>query len=231
MSPMSSSAKRAQHQTEAALLALESHAATVLRAAAQVAIRDPIKASQAAAISLAPAVYLVRRAARAGGRERLNAEVAAQGVHLPDVRTESSQDADRLAAARAAQGYATGVLLFAHEAQERGEGANYHIDANKIDTIAAAETASAFNDERWRIERAVANDTRAARILPLLIKMWSADLESRTTCKVCRAMDGQTRAWGMAFAANREPGRVHPRCRCLGRYMVVPVGYSMKEAA
>lgn len=215
----------AERETAHSLLAVETLARRVLLAAAAPPAADPVRAAQIVRERLVPAIYRVRRAARAKGAERLHAEMRAQGVALPEVQVAASHDADLALAMQTATHYADALAKDATAADQR----RVRVLTPRIDTIAAADSASAFNDERTQVEKAVAKDPRAVRILPIAIKSWSARLESKTTCRVCRDMHGQVRSWGFDFESDREPGKVHPRCRCFSRYLLAPVGW--KEAA
>ena len=87
--------------------------------------------------------------------------------------------------------------------------------------IAATETASAFNDERTRIEKHLADENKETSWWPFLVKVWDATLDKRT-CPVCAKLHGTRRGWGSDFPGGKEPGKVHPNDRCLSLFFAIP---------
>ncbi len=103
-------------------------------------------------------------------------------------------------------------------------------DAARLESIAATEVSSAFNDERTRIEVAVADMGRDEEWLPFFVKVWDATLDGRT-CKVCDRLHGTKRGWGQNFAGGREPGRVHRFCRCVAQFHAIPIDIPTRTRA
>ena len=88
--------------------------------------------------------------------------------------------------------------------------------AARVDTIAVTETAATFAEAH--LDAAL-----AANIPPVpglvVARRWDAELDS-ATCERCRRMDGRVIPIGQRW--HPEPGRVHPRCRCIARVVRVP---------
>ncbi len=74
----------------------------------------------------------------------------------------------------------------------------------RLDSIAATESATAFNNETKR------QAEKHARVYPFLLLYWDATLDQRA-CPRCVSFDGQVKHWGFAFKVTPA---VHPQCRC-----------------
>ena len=207
------------------MLAVEALALQTLKAAAKHAPGDPVTVAGDVATRLAPAVLMVRKASRRKGAERFAVELQTAGADVAIPQLRAPDDADRLAAERAARGYSDALLKQAqtwmreHDAAQRNP--ILQAEVSRLEMIAASEVASAFNEERARLEYAIAEEQRGNWVVPV-VKIWSAEMESATTCAVCRRLNGETRLWGIDFSQHREPGKVHPRCRCYTRYIAAP---------
>lgn len=77
--------------------------------------------------------------------------------------------------------------------------------AARVDTIAATETAVAFNHG----QRAAHRLADAGEML----QRWNATLDKRT-CGQCSALDGVEVPLTSSFPGGSMPGLVHARCRC-----------------
>jgi hypothetical protein len=218
---------KAHKDTAQTLLHVERVGLAVLKGAvAQVGPGDPIVTARRSHDVVAATVLDIRRAARAQGAIRFAAEVAAAGMSLPIPNLDPPTDADRLAAERAARGYSDAILKQAQEWMTEHDAAQadpvLQAEAAKLETIAATETSSAFSDERTRVEKFLAEENKETSWWPFLVKVWDATLDKRT-CPVCRKMHHEKRGWGTDWPSGKEPGKVHPNCRCLVNYHAIPI--------
>ena len=244
---------KAHTETARTLLHVEAVGLHVLKGAvAQVGPGDPVAVARKSHDIVAATVLDIRAAARTQGAVRFGAEIAAAGasIPLPDLRPPT--DLDRLAAERAARGYSDALIKEAQEwfAEHDAAQANpvLRADAAYLESIAATETSAAFNDERTRIEKALAAENEDSSWWPLLVKEWSADLEAAHRakargkktksgravsgpCDVCRGLHGTKIAWGSDWPGGHEPGKIHRHCRCLTRYYAIPFEVTRKKAA
>ena len=244
---------KAHTETARTLLHVETVGLHVLKGAvAQVGPGDPVAVARRSHDIVAATVLKIRDAARTQGAVRFGAEIAAAGasIPLPDLRPPT--DLDRLAAERAARGYSDALIKEAQEwfAEHDAAQANpvLRADAAYLESIAATETSAAFNDERTRIEKALAAENEDSSWWPLLVKEWSADLEAAHRakargkktksgravsgpCDVCRGLHGTKIAWGSDWPGGHEPGKIHRHCRCLTRYYAIPFEVTRRKAA
>lgn len=195
--------------TASALLTTEARSLALLRQAVSLYSKP-----RQAASMLVSAVAQSRAAARREGARTMALEVKRSLPTVPDLR-----DLDRKYAERAVAGYLK-ALDGADEKREAGESVHVPgIVASKLELIAATEVASAFSEERERIEVEFVRENPA--LAPVLLKLWNAKLDG--ACPVCRGLHRTARPWGMSFGT-KEPGRAHPRCRCFASYMPIPIG-------
>lgn len=92
----------------------------------------------------------------------------------------------------------------------------------RVRRIATTENAQAYADARDEATDAVARERNGATWIPGLLKRWDSTLDKRV-CAVCRALDSTLRPWGMTFPKKREPGHVHPGCRCDSHTVFIPL--------
>jgi hypothetical protein len=83
----------------------------------------------------------------------------------------------------------------------------------RLHTIAATESATAFNDETSRLAE------KHARVYPFLLLYWDATLDRRA-CPRCVSLEGQVKHWGFAFKVTPA---VHPQCRCRLGVLFLPL--------
>jgi hypothetical protein len=86
-----------------------------------------------------------------------------------------------------------------------------------VETVAITAGATAFAEERRRIERRTVQEHRGTNWLPGLLKLWDSTLDVHT-CLVCERTNGQLRPWGIDFkdrGSEIVPAKVHRRCRCV----------------
>lgn len=221
-----------RRKTEAALLALELRSRRrlrlVLRGTALHHARyvdsaaDAGRAMHAAAFDLRLAVEreVLRSRAEAevagAARARAEAEVlralesmprsAYRGAAPGLIKAESR--AQRVAA-NTADAFVQKVAARAEELAVRGRAVI--LDAaeaikHRVDTIAATESAEAFNAARARTFLTAGLD-------PDVLLEWSAVLD-RMTCALCASLHGELAPIGASFRGY-HPGAVHPRCRCI----------------
>ena len=86
---------------------------------------------------------------------------------------------------------------------------------SRLQMTVITENARAFNEER----------VRQSRSLPLsrdlmTFKYWNAKLDKRT-CSVCSSADGELVRADEPFSEG-TPGLVHPRCRCIAHFILLP---------
>jgi hypothetical protein len=244
---------KAHTETARTLLHVEAVGLHVLKGAvAQVGPGDPIAVARKSHDIVAATVLDIRAAARTQGAVRFGAEIAAAGASIPLPDLKPPTDLDRLAAERAARGYSDALIKEAQEwfAEHDAAQANpvLRADAAYLESIAATETSAAFNDERTRIEKALAAENEDSSWWPLLVKEWSADLEAAHRakargkktksgravsgpCDVCRGLHGTKIAWGSDWPGGHEPGKIHRHCRCLTRYYAIPFEVTRRKAA
>jgi len=225
--------------THAALLDIETKAHAALKATASQphSFDDPIVASREIGARVMPVVLSARVAARRVGRQRMQAEVNAtsNGVHVPLAHYDSraTMDADRLHAERASRTYSDAILREAQgiiEASKRAQASSLVSATDRaLDEIARNEVASAFSDERRRLERAAKREYDGTNWFPAMLKMYDATLDRRT-CPRCAKLDGKLRPWGIDFAGHAEPP-LHARCRCVVVYIASPLFMGRSEAA
>lgn len=79
---------------------------------------------------------------------------------------------------------------------------------------AATENSKAFADARSEAMSSAAVQHRRARWFIGLVKRWDGRLDA-LICNVCGDLHGTLEAWGRPFPDGREPGHVHPNCRCV----------------
>lgn len=235
MTPTASPAVRRAHlETARTLLAVEALALQVLRGSLPPTAGDPIALAYSTTAALVPVLLTIRQAARNKGAERFAAELEAGGarVALPELPPAALDD--RLAAERAARFYSDTLLRQAQEWMAEHDAAQANpllvADAARLESIAATEVSNAFNDERTRIEVAVADMGRDEEWFPFFVKVWDSTLDGRT-CKVCDRLHGTKRGWGQNFAGGREPGRVHRNCRCVCSYHAIPIEITPRKRA
>lgn len=143
----------------------------------------------------------MRQSAREAGLERLQRELRTIVASAP-----AGRGYDIARSRMVAEGYRQ--ALFA-QAERVGslEMAALATDA-RVATIAATETAQAFNAERQVAARQLATDEGVR-----LWQVWDAVLDKRT-CSRCSALHGSAVPVGESFHAG-QPGALHPRCRCI----------------
>lgn len=101
--------------------------------------------------------------------------------------------------------------------EQTTEGLDY-----RVRRIATTENAQAYADARDEATDAAAKKHNDATWIPGLLKRWDSTLDKRV-CAVCRALDSTLRPWGMSFPKKREPGHVHPGCRCDSHTVFIPL--------
>lgn len=92
----------------------------------------------------------------------------------------------------------------------------------RVRRIATTDTAQAYADARDEAGHAAARRHADAVWLPAILKRWDATLDRRV-CPRCRALDGTLRPIGVDFAGGRDPGHVHPGCRCDSHLVFIPL--------
>lgn len=97
------------------------------------------------------------------------------------------------------------------------EGQDY-----RVRRIATTDTAQAYADARDEATDAAARRHPDATWLPAVLKRWDATLDRRA-CARCRALDGSLRVIGLDFRGGRDPGHVHPGCRCDSHLVFIPL--------
>ena len=159
--------------------------------------------------ALERAILEAREAARAAARASLP-----QGARTPHEPWHPGPlEADRAAAHTAATSYAGawGAAVIGVVLESRHEGDDRPPSPPLLDgrlaTTAATEVSRAFNDERERAARELAETPEGESY----VKVWSAMLDRRT-CRHCRECDGEVRELAERFS-HRIPA--HPNCRCI----------------
>ena len=251
--PASPAVRKAHTETARTLLHVEAVGLHVLKGAvAQVGPGDPIAVARKSHDIVAATVLDIRAAARTQGAVRFGAEIAAAGASIPLPDLKPPTDLDRLAAERAARGYSDALIKEAQEWFAEHDKAQadpvLRADAAYLESIAATETSAAFNDERTRIEKALAAENEDSSWWPFLTKTWCCDLETAHRarrlgkktrsgravsgpCPTCRALDKKTLGWGTDWPGGVEPGDVHPNCRCFVRFAAIPFEVVRKKRA
>lgn len=224
--------------THAALLDIEAkaHAALKATAAQPHSFTDPIVASREIGARVMPVVLSARVAARRIGGQRMQAEVNATSsghhVALAHYDPRATMDADRLAAERASRAYSDAILREAQAiiaASDRVQASSIVSATDRaLDEIARNAVASAFSDERRRLERAAKREYDGTNWFPLMVKMWDATMDH--TCPRCVRLNGKFRPWGIDFPGGLEP-QVHRRCQCVIIYIASPLFMGRSEAA
>lgn len=92
--------------------------------------------------------------------------------------------------------------------------------SHRVDTIAATEAATAFEDERQRQETTLLRESRDTRWIVVAFKLWDSTLDRRL-CSTCSASTGELRPFGVSFSLG-SPGHAHPRCRCRSATIFLP---------
>lgn len=92
----------------------------------------------------------------------------------------------------------------------------------RVRRIATTDTAQAYADARDEATDAAARRHPDATWIPAVLKRWDATLDRRV-CARCRALDGVLRPLGVDFPGGRDPGHVHPGCRCDSHLVFIPL--------
>jgi hypothetical protein len=232
-------ATKESRATHAALLDIEAKAHAALKATASQphSFADPIVASREIGARVMPVILAAKGAARRVGAQRMQSEVDAttrgQRVRLAHDEHKTTAAADRLAAERASREYSDALLREAQTiiaASDKAQASSLVSATDRaLESIAVNEVASAFSDERRRLERAAKREYDGENWFPALLKMWDATLDRRT-CPRCERLHGKMRPWGGDFAGHAEPP-VHKQCRCLIVYVASPLFMGRSEAA
>lgn len=77
----------------------------------------------------------------------------------------------------------------------------------RVDRIAATESARAFNEGLLEEARQTATTKHV-----VLYRVWNAYADA---CPICEELNGTRTGLFESFPGGDEPGRVHPRCRCV----------------
>lgn len=224
--------------THAALLDIEAKAHAALKATASQphSFTDPIVASREIGARVMPVILAAKGAARRVGAQRMQSEVEAtargQRITLTHDEHKTTAAADRLAAERASRTYSDALLREAQriiDASDRAQASALVSATDRaLDEIARNEVASAFSDERRRLERAAKREYDGTDWFPLMVKMWDATMDH--TCPRCARLDGKIRPWGINFPGSLEP-QVHKRCQCVIIFVASPLFLGRSEAA
>jgi len=228
-----SPAANAAHLASArALLTAERRALTDIRRAATALTSGPMSPAATAhkiETNIGDVVLGARKRARAASRASMGAEwdVATRtalraGVALPALPTPGETAADALAAIVVARELAAAYL--ASEANGAARVPRY-----ALEEAATTQTAAAFGDERWRLEKLITFEAAGAEWLPAVIKFWRAELD-RKICQRCFAVAGTIQPIGFDWDG-LVPGSVHRRCRCFSGYMFAPLFMGRSQAA
>lgn len=232
-------ATKEANATRAALLDIEAKAHAALKATASQphSFTDPIVASREIGARVMPVILAAKGAARRVGAQRMQSEVEAtargQRVTLVHDEHKVTAAADRLAAERASREYSDALLREAQRIIDAADRAQAYVLVSATDraleSISVNEVASAFSDERRRLEKAAKREHGGTNWFPLMVKMWDATLDRRV-CVRCERLHGKVRPWGVDFAGHSEPP-VHARCRCVVVFVGSPIFLGRKEAA
>jgi hypothetical protein len=106
--------------------------------------------------------------------------------------------------------------------------------AQRLEVIAATESAEAFDQQRQddldAYGRQPAYQTETQREFAAIpFKWWNAVLDKRT-CRTCSVGHGKIVLLGQPFPEGR-PGGVHPNCRCVADVVLLPAWYRRYERA
>jgi hypothetical protein len=156
---------------------------------------------------VASLIQKIRYDARTAGRERLQRELRTVVAATP-----GGVGYDAARARMVASSYQKALFTYARSTGSL-EMAALATDV-KVRTIAATETAQAFNLERDRAARQVAAEQGV-----VLWKVWDSVLDRRT-CQTCEQMHGRAVPASEDFSEGR-PGGVHPLCRCTESILTV----------
>lgn len=199
--------------TARALLAVEAQTFTALHALTRTSEQTRHNIDRIRDVLIAGRVLARRR-----GAETMVTELRSLGFRFAVPQPAPLPDADRMHADRAVAG-----LLKALDGIEVKKAEGKPVTpraaiANKMALDATTETASAFADERQRIEVRVAREQPA--LAGVILKRWDARLDA---CPVCRGLHDTTRPLGLDFRDGKVPGKAHPRCRCITSFIPVPM--------
>lgn len=215
--------------TAAALLDVERRAIFAIRSVIQTTPKSGpmIAVSRDLGAVVADVLHRARGAARQTSTERLRAEWDAAladasrlgfAVDGGPVPAKMPADADRLASERTARLYTDSLLKDLERAVDNEERVTMAELASRqeraVETAAAWEVASAFNDQRLRNEKVTRQQYEGRNWLPVMVATWDARLDVRT-CPRCRKLDGETRPLGLDFEGGVAPGKIHAKCRCV----------------
>jgi hypothetical protein len=165
------------------------------------------------------AITEARSDARRVALERISAELGSIGLSTaPLARSDGAEDVGigQFAGGSFASAWGASmmreVLAWADDPKRTPKlsAANDALDY-RLARLAATEVASAYNDEHAEAALEVA---KVPAWRGRLFRRWEAMLDRRL-CKVCKAMDGQVVPVDASFTLRREPGLVHPMCRCI----------------
>ena len=95
--------------------------------------------------------------------------------------------------------------------------------AYRVETIAATEASTAFQDEHARQEAHLLRAKPETKWAVAVVKVWDSTLDRRL-CPVCASSTGEVRPLGIDFSKG-QPGHAHPRCRCRSAIFVLPGTY------
>ncbi len=231
----------AEHErTRRALLDVEAraHHALVVSVGDRGSFKDPIVASREMGARVAPMVLAARGVARRVAGQRMQDEInvgihdGGPRIHLEHNEHAKAHAADRLAAERASREYSDALIREAMKVLDDADSATAGqlvgaTDA-ALESIATNEVATAFSDERRRIERATKKQYDGTNWFPAMLKIWDATLD-RATCNRCRDLDGKARPWGIDFAGGLTTP-AHRKCRCIECYVFSPLYLGRKES-
>lgn len=177
---------------------------------------------------LARDLLLVRTAARREAGRSFRGEALAADLPSLTIRLRDDGQLDRSRASSAAKAFAAswlarGLALLGSGGSNPIRAPSAALDASqaRLEAVAKTEPAQAWGDERVGLSDDYAAESRR-RGLVVPLKVWDSTLD-RKTCRVCVALDGTVRPFGVSFPDGQVPGSVHPRCRCVEGVMVLPV--------
>lgn len=216
--------------------------------AASVAASVVRQESQALQVAIYADLSAANLAARQAGRERLVATLGTSVVVMADggaghaissasaAASGASLTSSWMSAALGAIGAWRGRGSLARELSSVPTSV-----APRVIRVAATETARSFNDERTRyLDAVIGGPYRGSvdgargfvdRDQPPragVWKIWSAVLDRRT-CPRCFDLDGTILEGAGVFPAGPPP--VHPHCRCLVEYIIVPKPERLEDIA
>lgn len=177
---------------------------------------------------LARDLLLVRSAARRLAAESFRIEALAAGLPVLTLRLREDGSLDRSRASAAAKAIAAlwlargGAHLGSDGSQPlRAPSAALEASQARLETTARTEPAQAWGDERDGLSDDYAEESRR-RGLVVPLKVWDATLDRRT-CRVCAALDGTVRPFGVDFPGGEVPGAAHIGCRCTEGILPLPI--------